>query len=50
MRVIADCIARVLDQPDDAAVAAAVEQDVLELCSGFPLFSWEPVKRAGKTG
>ena len=50
MGVIADCIARVLDKPDDAGVAVAVEQDVLELCSGFPLFSWEPVKRAGKAG
>jgi glycine hydroxymethyltransferase len=50
MRVIAECIARVLDRPDDAAVAAAVEQDVLELCAGFPLFSWEPVKREGRAG
>jgi glycine hydroxymethyltransferase len=42
MGLIADWIARVLEQPGDAAVAAAVEKDVLELCAGFPLFSWEP--------
>ncbi len=46
MQVIGDCIAKVLEKPDDTTLAAAVEQDVLALCSGFPLFSWEPVKRA----
>jgi glycine hydroxymethyltransferase len=50
MQVIGDCIARVLDRPDDAALGAAVEKDVLELCSGFPLFAWEPVKRPGAAG
>jgi len=50
MQVIGDCIVRVLDQPDDTALAAAVEKDVLELCAGFPLFSWEPVKRPGAAG
>jgi glycine hydroxymethyltransferase len=50
MQVIGDCIARVLEKPDDTALAAAVEKDVLELCSGFPLFSWEPVKRPGVAG
>jgi glycine hydroxymethyltransferase len=50
MQVIGDCIARVLDKPDDMVLAAAVEKDVLELCAGFPLFSWEPVKRAGRAG
>ena len=50
MRVIGDCIARVLEKPDDTELGAAVEQDVLELCAGFPLFSWEPVKRPGAAG
>ena len=45
MGLIAGWIARVLEQPADAAVAAAVEKDVLELCAAFPLFSWEPVRR-----
>ena len=50
MRLIAGWMARVLEQPDDAARAAAVDKDVLELCSGFPLFSWEPVQRARTAG
>jgi glycine hydroxymethyltransferase len=50
MQVIGDCIARVLEKPDDAALASSVERDVLELCAGFPLFAWEPVKRPGVTG
>ena len=50
MQVVADCIARVLERPDDADLGAAVEKDVLELCAGFPLFSWEPVKRPGAAG
>jgi glycine hydroxymethyltransferase len=45
MDLMAGWIARVLEQPGDAAVAAAVERDVLELCAAFPLFSWEPVRR-----
>ena len=45
MGLIAGWIAQVLEQPADAAVAAAVEKDVLELCAGFPLFSWGPVRR-----
>jgi len=43
-------IARVLEKPADEALAGAVEKEVLELCAGFPLFSWEPVKRAGTAG
>jgi glycine hydroxymethyltransferase len=50
MQVVGDCIARVLEKPDDTDLAAAVEKEVLELCSGFPLFSWEPVKRRGMGG
>ena len=50
MQVIGDCIARVLEKPDDTELGAAVERDVLELCAGFPLFSWEPVKRGGAAG
>ena len=45
MKAIAGYIARVLDRPEDAAVAAGVEKEVLELCAGFPLFSWDAVKR-----
>jgi len=46
MDLMAGWIARVLEQPGDAAVAAAVEKDGLELCAAFPLFSGEPVRRA----
>jgi glycine hydroxymethyltransferase len=45
MDLMAGWIARVLEQPADAAVAAAVEKDVLDLCAAFPLFSWEAVRR-----
>jgi glycine hydroxymethyltransferase len=45
MTSIAGWIARVLDRPDDAATARAVEQEVLELTDKFPLFAWEPVLR-----
>jgi hypothetical protein len=37
----------VLAQPDDAAVARAVEREVLELAQGFPLFArQQPAIRA----
>jgi glycine hydroxymethyltransferase len=45
MKLIAGWIAQVLEKPEDPGVAAVVEKQVLELCAGFPLFSWEPVKR-----
>jgi glycine hydroxymethyltransferase len=45
MRSIASWIARILERPDDAAVAHEVEREVLELCSGFPLFADEPALR-----
>ena len=45
MKQIAGWIARVLDQPDDAATAQAVGREVRELASGFPLFAWEPARR-----
>jgi glycine hydroxymethyltransferase len=45
MRQIAGWIARVLDRPTDAALAREVEREVLELCSGFPLFADEPALR-----
>jgi glycine hydroxymethyltransferase len=45
MRRIAGWIARVLDRPADAALAREVEREVLELCSGFPLFADEPALR-----
>jgi glycine hydroxymethyltransferase len=50
MKLIAVWIGRVLEKPDDAEVAAAVEKDVLEMCAGFPLFSWEPVRRTATAG
>ncbi|HET7226935.1 MAG TPA: serine hydroxymethyltransferase [Candidatus Eisenbacteria bacterium] len=43
MRTIGGWIARVLEAPDDAEVGRAVERGVLEMCAGFPLFSWESV-------
>ncbi len=45
MDLMAGWIARVLEAPADAAVAAAIEKDVLELCAAYPLFSWDPVRR-----
>jgi glycine hydroxymethyltransferase len=45
MNQIAAWIARVLDAPADAAIAAAVGREVLELGAAFPLFSWEPIQR-----
>jgi len=42
---IAGWIARVLERPDDLETARAVGSEVLELCSAFPLFAWEPVLR-----
>ena len=45
MGLIAGWIARVLEAPADAAVARAVEDEVLELARVHPLFAWEPVAR-----
>jgi glycine hydroxymethyltransferase len=45
MRSIAAWIARILERPAEAAVAREVEREVLELCSGFPLFADEPALR-----
>jgi glycine hydroxymethyltransferase len=45
MRQIAGWIARILDRPADAALAREVEREVLDLCSGFPLFADEPALR-----
>jgi glycine hydroxymethyltransferase len=42
---IAGWIARVVERPDDLETAREVGSEVLELCSGFPLFAWEPVLR-----
>ncbi|MBI5710172.1 MAG: serine hydroxymethyltransferase [Candidatus Eisenbacteria bacterium] len=42
MDLIAGWIARVLERPEDAGAAAAVEREVLELCAGFPLVAREP--------
>ncbi len=38
MDVVADCIVRVLDAPEDAAVIAAVAKDVHALTAKFPLY------------
>jgi glycine hydroxymethyltransferase len=46
MLKIGEWIARVLAKPDDMAVTRAVEREVTELASGFPLFAQEPVVRA----
>jgi glycine hydroxymethyltransferase len=45
MRLIAGWIGRVLDRPDDAETARAVEREVGEVSASFPLFAWEPVLR-----
>ena len=42
---VAEWIARILEQPADAAVAQAVEREVLEVCAAFPLFASEPALR-----
>jgi glycine hydroxymethyltransferase len=45
MRRIAGWIQQVLDRPDDAETARAVEGEVRELCAVFPLFAREPILR-----
>ncbi|MBI1798220.1 MAG: serine hydroxymethyltransferase, partial [Candidatus Eisenbacteria bacterium] len=45
MTQIAAWIARILDAPADEAVGREVSRAVVDLCSGFPLFAWEPVLR-----
>ena len=45
MKRIAGWIARVLEQPDDAATAQAVGREVRELAAEYPLFAWEPARR-----
>jgi glycine hydroxymethyltransferase len=42
MTRIGGWIARVLERPDDEALARAVEREVRDLCAGFPLFAPEP--------
>jgi glycine hydroxymethyltransferase len=37
-REVADCIARVIDAPDDEAVKAAVADDVDRLCAAHPIY------------
>jgi len=46
MRLVAGWIARVLDHPGDASATRAVEDEILQLCAGFPLFAWEPASRS----
>ncbi len=45
MKRIAQWIAQILERPADEALAKTVEREVLELCSGFPLFADEPALR-----
>ena len=45
MQLIAGWIARVLDRPDDAETARAVEGEVAETAGRFPLFAREPALR-----
>jgi glycine hydroxymethyltransferase len=49
MRAIGGWMARVLEKPGDETLAREVGAQVLELTAGYPLFSWEPVRRAGTT-
>ena len=39
MKTVAELILRVLDAPDDAAVATRVRGEVKELCQQFPLYA-----------
>ena len=45
MKVIGDCIARVIDNLNDETVIKKVRQDILELCKGFPLYPGMTVLR-----
>jgi glycine hydroxymethyltransferase len=45
MKRIGAWIAKILEAPADEARGREVEREVLELCSGFPLFASEPVLR-----
>jgi glycine hydroxymethyltransferase len=45
MRQIGAWIARILDRPDDLALAAEVSREVEGMASRFPLFAWEPALR-----
>ena len=47
MRQVGEWIARVLQRPDDAAVACEVSDAVKELANAYPLFSWTARPRAG---
>ncbi|HXS82700.1 MAG TPA: serine hydroxymethyltransferase [Methylomirabilota bacterium] len=47
MRTIAGWIARVLEMPDDSALAVALAPEVRELATSFPLYSRTPVVRTG---
>jgi len=47
MRAIGAWMARILEKPEDEGVAREVEGQVLELTSGYPLFSWDPITRLG---
>jgi glycine hydroxymethyltransferase len=47
MRVVGGWIARVLEKPEDEALARALAPEVRELALGFPLFTRTPVVRTG---
>jgi glycine hydroxymethyltransferase len=47
MRLIGDWMIRVLEKPGDEALAHEIDGQVRELTAGYPLFSWEPIRRAG---
>jgi glycine hydroxymethyltransferase len=47
MRLIAGWIVRVLEKPDDEALAHALAPEARELAMSFPLYSRTPVVRAG---
>ncbi|MCC6652499.1 MAG: serine hydroxymethyltransferase [Candidatus Eisenbacteria bacterium] len=50
MKLIGGWMAQVLDKPADESVAKEVRRQVLELTAGYPLFSWEPVRRGSVAG
>jgi glycine hydroxymethyltransferase len=38
MKVIAKCIARVIDHHEDHAVLKKTREEIVEMCKGFPLY------------
>lgn len=50
MKLIGAWMARVLEKPADETLAQEVRAQVLELTAGYPLFSWDAVRRGTAAG